>query len=455
VAIGKGEDVKVLLVEDNSEKASLISSSLIKEIYCEVESVGNATDAVDKLGKENSWSVVLCRNIIEEEEVAKKLLNYIYDNGLSIPFVSLGDLDLSGFKYAVVPPQTKINKMISIVIKEMGITREELAEMHLPDYVPFALEYFYALDNAICDVFLRIPRKSGDDQYIKRVKENDELDREGIKKYEAQGVSELYVTKEDRERFISAVTMKNSDAMENASSTEEKIEATQDSYDVVKSMIADNNFSEEAIHLANKSIDTIKKTIAENKSVKDLIRGIISDKNSYSYQHTFLIPLVTYQMLGELQWEKGDMLKGQFDTIAFISFFHDIVLTEDRFVKINNKEQFAAADLTDKERELIKTHANEASTLVQKIPNAPLGADVIIRQHHGDPNGIGYPENYSGHLSSLAIVFIVVEEFVGGLLEGLKSGHSMADIIKTLESRFTLPSYKKILDAIGKTFVKK
>src|SRR5690606_6673317 len=101
----------------------------------------------------------------------------------------------------------------------------------------------------------------------------------------------------------------------------------------------------------------------------------------------------------------------QEDKLSFIAYFHDIALNTDEEAMIHSNQELKNSPLNRPSKLLVEKHAQVAAELVAKYPHAPMGADQLIRQHHGTLNGIGFSEHFGSNISPMAIVFIVAEEF--------------------------------------------
>jgi HD-GYP domain-containing protein (c-di-GMP phosphodiesterase class II) len=137
-----------------------------------------------------------------------------------------------------------------------------------------------------------------------------------------------------------------------------------------------------------------------------------------------------------------------------VSFFHDIYLEEEKLLKIMDQESLRKANLTPRERDAVLNHANKAALLVQGYPRLPQGVDVIIKQHHGVSNGVGFPEVLTAAISPMAIFFVVIEDFVTCILENSES-LNFTPILAHLKQRYQLPTYRKIVTEIEHMLLKK
>ena len=100
------------------------------------------------------------------------------------------------------------------------------------------------------------------------------------------------------------------------------------------------------------------------------------------------------------------------------AFFHSTIadietlIEEEKLLKIMDLDSLRKANLTPRERDAVLNHANKAALLAQTYPRLPQGVDIIIKQHHGVSNGVGFPEALTAGISPMAIFFVVVEDFM-------------------------------------------
>ena len=97
---------------------------------------------------------------------------------------------------------------------------------------------------------------------------------------------------------------------------------------------------------------------------------------------------------------------------------------------------------------LVEKHAQMAAEFVQKFPHAPMGADQIIRQHHGTLNGIGFSEHYGNNVSPMAVVFIVAEEFTRIILNNEHGPFDRAAFIRELKEEFPTSRFQKVISTL-------
>ena len=74
-----------------------------------------------------------------------------------------------------------------------------------------------------------------------------------------------------------------------------------------------------------------------------------------------------------------------------------------------------------------------------------MGADQIIRQHHGITHGIGFSETYGGNLSPMTIVFIIAEEVTDQIIRAGKDLNFPA-LINRMRDKYPTHRFQKIID---------
>ena len=114
---------------------------------------------------------------------------------------------------------------------------------------------------------------------------------------------------------------------------------------------------------------------------------------------------------------------------------------------ISTEAGLKMAEMSDAEKDLVKKHAQIAATLVAQFPRAPMGAEQIIKQHHGMTNGLGFADNFGANLSPLAIVFILAEDFTHEIL--IKNNDFNIKLkLAEMRKRYSTQRFQKIINAL-------
>jgi len=381
---------------------------------------------------------------------AKNLLNRVIDHDLETPFLVIGDLDIIYSNLIKLEPGFKLDFLAREIIKILGVTREELAYIKKPDYIGVPLENFYQLNEPCCDIFIKISKKDGD-QFVKRINAGDDIDKDSIKKYQQNNLTEFFIPKDSYDNLMAQILNQSMVKLIDAHKIGENImEVSSDTFEITQNLLDDMGITAQTAKVARMSIKSMMKTISTDSKLAALLKDIIQNETSYSFKRSYLISLFFYQILPNLGWGRGDQLQQNLEKVTFVSFFHDAFLRDEKLLKIMNKHQLENSNLTGAEITMINEHANKASTIVQGVPQCPSGIDVIIRQHHGSTNGIGFPNNLTTSVSPMAIAFIVIEDFATRVLEVLENKDKLQfkTILAEMELNYKLPSYIKIVEQL-------
>lgn len=161
-----------------------------------------------------------------------------------------------------------------------------------------------------------------------------------------------------------------------------------------------------------------------------------------------MICLVGTRIIEILKWGNQD----QIDKLSFVAFFHDITLETDELAKIHSMGQLKAASRTLSKDDVnkVKSHALDAAKLVSMSPKFPLGAETIIKQHHGAKSGVGF-DKISLSISPLSIIFMMAEEWVTFAIDSHEKGIKLSKnkVIQHLAKKYNLPRFKEYFYALN------
>lgn len=402
--------IKILLIEPTETIGDLITKNLQRTFDADVTYVKTAEVGVDAVKNGSQFSLIIARNLF-----AAPVLNCLYDLSLQTPFIVIGDFEHVYKKYALVSDQLRLEEVNRLVLKALGLKKESFEHLKLPDYVPFPVKHFFLMNKSPCDVYIKLVKKTGD-EYVRRLKTGESFDREDLLKYQEFGVTDLYILKENYDVFMEGLLTQSLNALKNARSMEEAVDLAGESFAISTDLMRELGITPVCVAIVNQTIASMKNQIVQAGKLGPLLKKILEDHHSYSYRHSFLICALSYTLLPKMEWGSGDQQASLLEKIAMVSYFHDVYLDDEKLQKICSTEEMRKAGLTPRETDQLINHAHHAATLVQSYPRLPQGVDVIIKQHHGATNGVGFPEVFTAAISPMAIFFIVVEDFAKKVL---------------------------------------
>ncbi len=454
-------DLKILLVEPHENINEIIAKNFQREFGAIIHSFKTAAEALINVKKNEHYDLYVVRNFSEEtvtestEPIAQLFLNTIYDLNLKVPLIVIGEFEHTFKKYALVSDRLRVEELNRLVLKALDLKREDFSHMKLPDYVPFPIRIFYMMTHSPCDIYIKLLKKSGD-EFVKRLNFGENFSKEDLKKYADLGLAEFYILKDERELFMNGLISQTIKAIKSIPSTDDgtAVSKTGDSFIISADLIKELGITPACVAMVDHTVMMMRQQISKSDKLGQLLRKLLDNQLSYSFRRSYLICLLSYTLLPRMEWGSGDQQNILLDKLSMVSFFHDIYLEDDKLLKIMDHDSFRRAVLLPKERDLVLNHANRAALLVQSYPKLPQGVDLIIKQHHGVSNGVGFPEVLTASISPMAIFFVVVEDFVTQLLN--QEEHlNFPVLLKAIHERYQLPSYRKVSHEIEMMFTKK
>jgi HD domain len=164
------------------------------------------------------------------------------------------------------------------------------------------------------------------------------------------------------------------------------------------------------------------------------------EKEKYSYNFKNFMNLSgAFFVLGRKNF--SDLFK-EVDKLMGVALFHDIRLRDHQGM-ILSLRALREAKLPSIEEEIILDHARDAAEILQGEKDFPLDMSKIIREHHGDISGLGFPFPPKESIGHLSKVFLATELFLKELYE-TKDTPDMERLQKSLKEDI----YKKIINQL-------
>ncbi len=396
------------------------------------------TDAVDTI------KLIIVRAVIDKEESAKMLVEYLAKRGLSIPVVEIGPGKEIPGCFAHVPNSLQLKILIQSCARALNITAKDMSSKVVPDFFPIPIVYFKVIKRSICPVYSQ--NEDNPKQFDLRLNKLQEFDDKLITSMIQEGVTHLYVNKLDRLEFVNNVTSELMTLLEGKDlSTDEALSAADKGMELLSRKLLTIGVTEETVKLAKSQMSVMRQNVKSNPKLAKLLERMLSNKTSYLFKHTQILTYVCLHIIKNIDWGNPE----QEEKVSFIAFFHDIVLENDKQAQIKSTLELKKAEFETVERSLVERHAQMAAEFVSKFPHAPMGSDQIIRQHHGTLNGVGFSEHYGNNVSPVAVVFIVAEEFTRIILKREHGPFDRAEMIRELKEEFPTSRFQKVIEILN------
>lgn len=387
--------------------------------------------------------LIIVRSVIEKEDSARSIIEYVKQKNLQIPVIVIGPSKEIEGSFAHVPNSLQLKILIQSAARALNITAKDMSSKIVPEHFPIPITYFKVIKRSVCPVY----SQDIDDaqKYQLRIDKMKEIDEKDINRMIEEGVDFLYVNKLDRLDFVNNVTSELITLLESGSlSPDEEISAADKSMELLSKKLLTIGVNEETIKLARKNMEVMRKNAKTHPKLAKLLERLLSNKSSYLFKHTQILTFIGLHIIKNIDWGNAD----QEEKISFIAFFHDIVLETDIQAQIKSNLELKKADFSIPERQLVERHAQMAAEFVSKFPHAPMGADQIIRQHHGTLNGIGFSEHFGNNVSPISVVFIVAEEFTRIIMKRENGPFDRPEMLRELKEAFPTSRFQKMVDIL-------
>lgn len=436
---------QTILIEPNSDVKNIFSLNLTAYTNTDVIDRKNAQEALELIRILPSISLIITRSNVASESTAIEIYNYLTKNNLNIPMIVLGPCPQIADKVLTLKDPISWEVLVQHTGKILGIDQNEITKNATPKYIPIDIRYFYEIDHTPCDIFIRIQKSNKEYQFVKRLHEQDSFTFQDIEKYINQGLKSLYIPTDFQKYFITFVTNSITQKLENDMPIVDRLNVNANAYDIVRERIQEVGLNEEIIELSEIGISSMKKAIKENPKLSNLLRHLLSNKIGYAYQKSHLVCVIGNFILSKQKWYEDRHL----ELFTYASFFSDVTLKTLNQMQINTTEELYESHLSPDERKAVLTHARDAAEIVKTLPEGNEYLELIVTQHQGSEEGVGFPELPSEEIHPIAKVFIVADAFVKTLLSPIGPTNKK-DILTLLYTTYTNPSYQKIIQVLEK-----
>lgn len=167
------------------------------------------------------------------------------------------------------------------------------------------------------------------------------------------------------------------------------------------------------------------KLLTQNREILEFTIRTIEAKDPYTSGHSLRVAGVSRELAQAL-----GMVSQKIEEVETAALLHDIGKIDFAYAELIGNP----AQLTDTERDLIRSHPERGSRLLASLSS--LGKDVIlaVRHHHEHYDGNGYPDGLSGTDIPVAARIIMVADTVDAMLSDrpYRSALSVGDVADEL-----------------------
>ena len=444
---------QALLISNNEVVNSLYEVNLRAYVAVSVtvkETVKSATLLLDQ-----NLTVDAIIAVSENQSDLDFLLAYIKEKKLTVPLIVLGNTSVKSNNTECINNKYDIRGLLRTMAKILEVTAAEMASRAVAKYFPIPIGLLSTMEKSHCDIYNRI-RKVGDLEYdYFKILDKDSPVDEIVQKYSNEGASSLFIDASERLRFINRASGLVIEELQKGNlSTEDRVTVTAQAIGLIAENLFENpQISQEVANISQACINSIGTVVQNTSKANDLLKMLVTHKDNFIYMHSVLATYIASGILKNIPWGSIE----QIEKVSFALFFHDIFLVPIslKYPNLTDEEELLYNDeIEEKDKEVIIEHAKLAAQLVQTFPDAPMGVDTIIKQHHGMSNGQGFAVTFKDDISPLAKVMIIAEDVATDILTKVKQQDEVIQdffnkkqIMERLYETYDKQTYKKIIEA--------
>lgn len=446
---------QAILISDNEVINSLYEVNLRAYVATNVTIKPNFETALRLLEESpNIDAVISFRELDSADGDILKFIESLKERGLKVPLIILGGDDNNYENTVVIKNRYDIKSLLQGMAKILQITAKDMAALEVPEYFPIPLRLFKSMKSTDCDIYFRNQIDEFKYEYFKIIEKDAEIEAGVLKNYIDEGVEHLYVDAAKRLHFITLASSEIVGELNSKDITaEEKLEiASQGMGIVAEDIFASEVISENMAKVSAACIKAIRETIKDVPKLKLLLQMLVENKSDYCYKHSVIGTYVASEIVKHISWGSEEQAK----KIAFSFFFHDIYLVPiyRKYPNALNEEDLLFNDeVEDNDKQIVLEHAKKAGHLVKTFPKCPMGADMIVTQHHGMTSGEGFAVNFKDDISPLSKIMIISEEVAFNILMMTKDVEGPVKInkeavLENLYDKYKNHTYKKIIKGL-------
>lgn len=442
---------KTLVISDNEILNIMYTMNL--EVYLATHATicSSAEKAFDLLEKDKNYQLILTTNQLKGQDISIVVYDYLKKLDCKIPLVVIGNPAKLLPDVEVVQSSYNLQNLLRVSAKILGVTAKSMASLEVPEFFAIETQYLCRVKTSPCQVYARDLKT----QTYELISKRGESLSDKAKSLKEKGIEKLYVYRFDRLIIINSLSSLLTELIMSTPNLDvkEKSKALESGFEFVANDFCQSPEAfQEVMELANACTAAMEDVATSTPNLKSLLNILTSNKSGHLYTHTILATYVSSHILKNVSWGG----QSQIEKVNFVLFFHDIVLAPiyQKYPDLKFEEDLVFSELlNESEKETVLNHARLAAELMISYKNTPIGVDLLIKQHHGMTNGVGFAVEFKDDISPLSKVVLIAESFVSEFLHSKEidpeAKLDIKKVINELNNIYKKSSYKKIIETLN------
>ena len=382
------------------------------------------------------------------------LLNYLEEEGSTIPILFTTDLDNIGLVHHYMDHPNFFSKVCYqsaelVVIKSLEklLNTGQIESKKLSkNYYPIPVKLFHKIPSTHFDIYIKLTEK----KFLKVFKKSDILTPGDIDHYLDKEIDDFFLTAEDFLQASGNFIKQVSDVLKEQELDSKTMKAlAKFSHNAVCTMVKDLGIKPQIIQIANEGIQALEKMQIQEQNIKEHFNNIMKGQD-YMSEHTLMLVFLSCAIANEANW--GSQFSANKLTIA--AFFHDIAAHDDLLpasLLMSDDDPRNIKALAPNILRQLLNHSHKSAEIVSQLPDVSPEVDQIIKLHHENYDGTGYPAGLPAKkIFPLAVIMIVAEEFINELYRNkMKSGTARL-CIDAMDEKYKEGHFAKAVECLRK-----
>ena len=444
--------MRILFIDDDNSIRQLYTM-LLDNIIDDVDIVETISGnrAIKVLNNERNFDIILCDYYMKDGN-GDVVFKYLEREKINIPFIlfSTENLDtLKGFTtlYTKNPLNAYIKKPISP--KKFKLVIEDILRRIFSDFVEAAESkfmkiryiYFLRFNKVLCDIYIRL----AENKYVKFINSNDYYTKEVLKKYLLEEQKFLYITKNDYDSFSVSFAETPFLIQDDNLDVEEIENAVTSTVEIVHNLIQTTGMGTSVVQLVDSCVSQINKSVDNKKNKVNELLKKVRNRKDYINDHSYLVAYVASSICKYLGWESNNA----YNKVTYAALLHDSLLDNPQLAWEIDSDHPSLHNLSEEEISIYKNHPIETSKIIEESDSFPQDVELIVAQHHENPEGTGIPRGLTPlKTSPIVAIFIIAHAFVYEMYQVDFNKKKYKAILNKLKARFKSGNYKKPMQAL-------
>ena len=295
------------------------------------------------------------------------------------------------------------------------------------------------------DLFIRL----SETKFVKLFHEGDEFEASDMEKYTIKkGIEYLYLRTADVDEFIHKYNTDLTKVVQNSQnlSVKELSKVHESIYETAHELGKRVGFTKEVQQMAKAHMQLTIKTMDKSPRLGNVLDRIKAYGGQYIGAHSGIVGYMACAIATHMDWASD----ATFQKLTLAAFLHDVTLSNHELAACNTIQEAQSKGFSDADIAEFKAHPIKGSEIARQFQEVPPDVDVIVMQHHENPDGTGFPRGIGyTYIAPLTMVFIVAHDMAQYFLTH-GSQMNRDEFLTLAREKYKSSQFRKVLAAIEK-----